>query len=67
VTCSCGKEAEEGSDECFNCRVSTVGYSWHGGAMYGKSSWNKSRVEHMTEHFGTTDDRVMGREGIERA
>jgi len=41
--------------------------TFHGGAILGRNGWNKTRTEHMVEHFGTADDTVMGKEGVERA
>lgn len=61
----CARFVESGSDECFHHRVKSVGFALHGPANVG--DFHKTRNDHMREHFGTTDDRELGRRGIERA
>jgi hypothetical protein len=63
----CTNTVEYGKDECYRHRLLSVGVTWRGGARLGKSSWNVSRGDWMRENLGTTDDRVVGRQGIERA
>lgn len=46
------KQAEDGRDECFRCRVLSVGFTYKGGAVQGKSGWGTSRQEWMAEHIG---------------
>ena len=63
----CEKAAEVDGDECYRHRISGVGFAMHGAAMHGGGSWNRSKSDWMLEHLGTTDDRELGRRGIERA
>ena len=63
----CTNTPEKNSDECFRHRVLSVGVTWRGGARLGKSSWNVTKNDFMLENLGTTDDRVVGKQGIERA
>lgn len=63
----CPNAAEEGTDECYRHRLLSVGFNWRGGALIGKRGFHTTRNEYMTEHMGTTDDRELGRRGIERA
>ena len=67
MICDCGREAEEGTDTCFRCRIRSVRFGFQGGALVGRSGWNRTREEHMLEHLGTTDDRELAKRGIERA
>lgn len=66
MTCECGKPAEPGRTECFRCRVSSVGFTFRGGALPGKSGWNRSVREWKNEHLGSDDDRVLESRGIVR-
>ena len=53
MTCRCGKEAEQGGDECFRCRVSTVGFSFVGGGGYGREAFHERTTnEFINEHVG---------------
>lgn len=63
----CSNQAEDDKTECFRHRVLSVGYNWRGGAHLGKSSWNQTQTDFMIENFGTTDDRELGKRGVERA
>lgn len=63
----CTNQAEDNTDECFRHRVLSVGVTWRGGARLGKSSWNVSKNDFMAENFGTTNDRDLGKRGVERA
>lgn len=67
MTCSCGKPAEPGKDECFRCRVSTVGVTFRGGVLVGRSGWNRDKTEYMNEHFGTTSEKELAARGLVRA
>ena len=68
-THGCSNPPEEDSDICFRHRVMGVGVHLKGPALTsgGSDAWNKSKNEHMLENFGTTDDRELGKRGIERA
>jgi hypothetical protein len=58
VNCACGKQAEPGSDECFRCRVSSVGFSFRGGGGYTRDSFHDyTTAERRAEILG---DRVVG-------
>jgi hypothetical protein len=58
VICACGKQAEPGSDECFRCRVSSVGFSFVGGGGYTRDSFHDyTTAERRAEILG---DRVLG-------
>ena len=49
---------EEGSDECFHCRVSSVGFSFAGGGGYTRGQWNtKTIAEKRADVLG---DRQLG-------
>jgi hypothetical protein len=37
--CRCGKPVEAGHDECFLCRVRSVGFSFVGGGGYGRETF----------------------------
>lgn len=50
--CACGKFAEPGRDTCFRCRVASVGFSWKGGALYGKDGFHTTQREFLKEHTG---------------
>ena len=58
MNCACGKQAEPGSDECFRCRVSSVGFSFRGGGGYTRDSFHDyTTAERRAEILG---DRVVG-------
>ena len=62
---SCTSNAEPGKDICYKHKLQGIGFTYKGGARTGRSAWNVSKKEHMQEHLGTTDDRELGRRGIE--
>lgn len=67
ISCRCGKEAQEGYDECFRCRVSSVGFSFRGGGGFQRKQFHdRTNAEWMREHLGTTDEKELGKRGIER-
>jgi hypothetical protein len=55
----CNKRLPEaGSDECFNCRVSTVGFTFAGGGGYTRRQWKNSTItEKRADLLG---DRKLG-------
>jgi uncharacterized protein (UPF0179 family) len=60
MTCrTCGrKPAEEGKQECFRCRVSTVGFRFEGGGGYGRTAFHDRTIsERRAEILG---DKVVG-------
>ena len=60
-TC-CMKEAEPGKDECFRCRVQSVGFRFVGGGGYGRASFTgRTNQEFLNEHVGD-----VRREGVEK-
>ena len=61
MTCACGKQAEPDSDTCFLCRVSSVGYSWRGGAIVGRSGFHKTHREHLQEHYGVDSGKELAK------
>jgi hypothetical protein len=56
VNCRCGKKTEAGRDECFRCRVSSVGFTFRGGGlMYGRKNFaERTNAEYIAEHIGDT-------------
>lgn len=54
MICSCGKDAEPGREECFRCRVLSVGYVWRGGGhQYGRQNFSeRTNAEYVNEHVG---------------
>ncbi len=61
MTCACGKEAEPGKDECFRCRVASVGFGFRGGGfLYGRANFSeRTNAEYVAEHVGD-----VKREGV---
>lgn len=59
ICCICRfKHAEAGHDECFRCRVSTVGFSFRGGGGYTRESFHEQTIgEKRREILG---DKVVG-------
>jgi len=58
LRCRCGKDAETGRSECFNCRVRSVGFAFVGGGGYGRDSFHeRTNSERRNEILG---DRVLG-------
>ena len=63
----CERPAEMGKDECFYHRISGVSFRFRGGGGVSKHAFHeRTNQEWMREHLGTTDDRELGRQGIER-
>lgn len=48
------KPVQEGYDVCFRCRVSSVGFSWHGGGFnFGRKNFSeRTNAEFVNEHVG---------------
>lgn len=60
--CACGKTAEPGRTECFRCRVSSVGFTFNGGALQGRAGFKAmTKGEWMREHLGTDNERELAR------
>lgn len=67
TTCACGKTAEAGSDECFRCRVASVGFTLRGGAFVGSGNFHKTKGEFLREHMRVDSEKELAkRPGIER-
>jgi hypothetical protein len=50
--CTCGRE------ECFRCRIQSVGFTFRGGGTYGQRSFNDMTLaERRADILG---DRVLG-------
>jgi hypothetical protein len=56
---TCNKRLpEDGSDECFNCRVRSVGFSFVGGGGYTRKAFHNATIaEKRAEVLG---DKVVG-------
>lgn len=56
MNCRCGKTAEADRDECFRCRIASVGYVFRGGGhMYGRDNFTaRTNAEFVAEHIGDT-------------
>lgn len=56
VTCH-SKMSENGRDECFRCRVASVGFTFRGGGhMYGRHNFaERTNAEYVAEHIGDVD------------
>ena len=65
ATCRCGKFVEADRDECFRCRVATVGFAMAGPAQ--RHNFHQTKNEWMQENLGTTNERELAARGIERA
>jgi hypothetical protein len=53
MICACGRDAEPGKEECFRCRVSTVGFSFVGGGGYGRHAFTeRTNAEWLSENVG---------------
>lgn len=63
----CDKPAEIDRDECFRHRIMGVGFSFRGGGGTHRHAFHeRTNNEWMMEHFGTTSERELGKQGIER-
>jgi hypothetical protein len=53
VTCH-SKMSEDGRDECFRCRIATVGFGFRGGGhLYGRDNFSsRTNAEYVAEHVG---------------
>lgn len=61
-TSCCLKDAEPGSDECFRCRVQTVGFQFRGGGGYTRQMFHEHTIEsRRAEILG---DRVLGVDAV---
>jgi len=69
MTCACGKPAEAGRSECFLCRVSSVGFTWRGGALQGRAGFKAmTRSEYLKEHLRVDSEKELAkRTDVERA
>ena len=66
----CGlREAQEGRDICFACKIKGVGFTWRGGALLGRRGWNKTHRDHLEEHFGVSSGAELAktRSDVDRA
>ena len=53
MTCKCGKDAEPGREDCFRCRVSSVGFTFIGGGGYGRQNFTeRTNGEYLNENVG---------------
>ena len=54
MTCACGRDVEPGREECFRCRVLSVGYVFRGGGhLYGRANFSeRTNAEYVAEHVG---------------
>ena len=69
MTCSepgCEKPVDR-EGVCFRHRVVGIGFRLQGSATNGSVGFHRTKNDFMLEHFGTTDDRELGKRGIERA
>jgi hypothetical protein len=66
-TPDCGNVAETGKEECFRCRISSVGFGFRGSAIVGRRGFHKTANEWRQENFGTTSEKELAARGIERA
>lgn len=69
TTCACGKPVEPGRDECFHCRVSSVGFTFNGGALQGRAGFKAmTKGEFLKEHLRVDSEKELAkRTDVERA
>jgi len=69
VQCACGKTAEPGREECFRCRVSSVGFTFNGGALQGRAGFKAmTKHEFLKEHLRVDSEKELAkRTDVERA
>lgn len=61
--CACGKPVEIGRTECFRCRVSSIGFTFNGGALQGRAGFKaKTKNEWLKEHLGVDSEKQLARE-----
>ncbi len=68
MTCSvpdCNKDAYHPHDECYRHRIMSVGFGLKAPAVQG--DWHRTASDWRRENLGTSDERELGRQGIERA
>ena len=67
--CACGKTTEPGRDECFHCRVSSVGFTFNGGALQGRAGFKAmTKGEFLKEHLRVDSEKELAkRTDVERA
>lgn len=67
--CACGKTAEPGRDECFRCRVLSVGFTFNGGALQGRAGFQAmTKGEFLKEHLRVDSEKELAkRTDVERA
>jgi hypothetical protein len=53
ITCR-SKMSEDGQEECFRCRVASVGFVFRGGGhLYGRDNFTaRTNAEYVAEHVG---------------
>ncbi len=61
----CEKAADYPYPECYRHRIMGVGFRLQAPAVQG--DWHRTAREYREENFGTSDERELGRRGIERA
>lgn len=68
IRCGCGKPVESGRAECFRCRVSTVGFTFNGGALQGRAGFKAmTRTDFLREHLRVDSEKELAkRPGVER-
>ena len=66
--CACGKRVTEpGREECFHCRVSTIGFAFRGGAVVGRDGFHMTKQDFLREHTGSeTEKQLAKRQDIEK-
>lgn len=67
--CACGRTAEAGREECFRCRVSSIGFTFNGGALQGRAGFKAmTKGEFLKEHLRVDSERELAkRTDVERA
>ena len=65
----CGKPVESGRAECFHCRVSSVGFTFNGGALQGRAGFKAmTKGEFLKEHLRVDSEKELAkRTDVERA
>jgi len=65
---TCGvKSAEQGREECFRCRVSSVGFAFAGGGGYGREAFSRgTNTEWLNEHVGFDHREQIRSEAVTR-
>lgn len=69
IPCACGKTAEAGRDQCFRCRVSSIGFTFNGGALQGRAGFKAmTRGDFLREHLRVDSEKELARRpNVERA